>query len=46
MYESIGFQQEGKSRQHLFRDGSWHDMIHMGMLQQEYFYKNKPQEVD
>ncbi|WP_152656602.1 GNAT family N-acetyltransferase [Oceanobacillus sp. CFH 90083] len=37
LYKKIGFQTEGKSRQTLFRDGSWHDVLHMGILQQEYF---------
>lgn len=36
LYESIGFIQEGRSRQFLFREGSWHDLIHMGILKEEY----------
>ncbi|WP_286923129.1 MULTISPECIES: GNAT family N-acetyltransferase [Lysinibacillus] len=39
LYNKIGFQQEGNSRQSLFRDGEWHDIIHMGILQNEYFEK-------
>lgn len=39
LYNKIGFQQEGSSRQSLFRDGEWHDIIHMGLLQNEYFEK-------
>ncbi|TCJ02077.1 GNAT family N-acetyltransferase [Cytobacillus praedii] len=39
LYNKIGFQQEGSSRQSLFRDGEWHDIIHMGLLQKEYFKK-------
>lgn len=39
LYKKIGFQQEGNSRQSLFRDGEWHDIIHMGILQNEYFEK-------
>ncbi|MFO1443886.1 GNAT family N-acetyltransferase [Bacillus sp. Bva_UNVM-123] len=39
LYNKIGFQQEGSSRQSLFRDGEWHDIIHMGLLQKEYFEK-------
>lgn len=39
LYTKIGFQQEGSSRQSLFRDGEWHDIIHMGLLQNEYFEK-------
>jgi len=37
LYTKIGFQQEGNSRQSLFRNGEWHDIIQMGILQNEYF---------
>lgn len=36
LYKKTGFQHEGRSRQSLFRDGKWHDTIHMGILQNEY----------
>ncbi|MED3735579.1 GNAT family N-acetyltransferase [Virgibacillus pantothenticus] len=36
LYTKLGFKQEGASRQALFRSGNWHDIIHMGILQQEY----------
>lgn len=36
LYEKLGFKQEGISRQFLFREGQWHDLVHMGILQQEY----------
>ncbi len=36
LYEKLGFKQEGISRQYLFREGKWHDLVHMGILQQEY----------
>ncbi len=39
LYTKLGFKQEGKSRQSLFREGEWHDIIHMGILQNEYFEK-------
>src|SRR5690625_172592 len=39
MYTKLGFQEEGNSRQSLFRDGKWHDIIYMGILQNEYFEK-------
>lgn len=32
LYEKMGFQCEGKSRESLFRKGSWHDTVHMGIL--------------
>ncbi|MFB6363349.1 GNAT family N-acetyltransferase [Paenibacillus elgii] len=36
LYEKLGFRREGISRQGLFREGAWHDIIHMGLLQHEY----------
>ncbi|ATF11269.1 N-acetyltransferase [Brevibacillus brevis X23] len=36
LYERLGFKQEGVSRQFLFREGKWHGIVHMGILQQEY----------
>ncbi|MED1797459.1 GNAT family N-acetyltransferase [Brevibacillus porteri] len=36
LYDKLGFKQEGISRQFLFREGKWHDLVHMGILQQEY----------
>jgi len=39
LYNKIGFIQEGSSRQSLFRDGTWYDIIHMGILQNEYYEK-------
>ncbi|MEC5425841.1 GNAT family protein [Virgibacillus sp. C22-A2] len=36
LYSRIGFKNEGVSRQSLFRNGSWHDIVHMGILQHEY----------
>ncbi|WP_339216946.1 GNAT family protein [Ornithinibacillus sp. FSL M8-0202] len=36
LYRNIGFKKEGVSRQSIFRNGRWHDTVHMGLLQQEY----------
>lgn len=36
LYTKIGFQEEGNSRQSLFRNGQWYDIIHMGILKNEY----------
>lgn len=36
LYEKIGFVHEGSSRQSLYRNGAWHDIVHMGLLQSEY----------
>jgi RimJ/RimL family protein N-acetyltransferase len=41
LYEKIGFKQEGRSRQAIFREGKWHDIIAMGILQAEYSSKGK-----
>lgn len=39
LYEKIGFVHEGSSRQSLYRNGDWHDIVHMGILQSEYASK-------
>lgn len=36
LYDKIGFEKEGVSRECLFRNGEWHDIVHMGILQEEY----------
>lgn len=36
LYEKIGFAHEGRLREAIFRDGKWHDIVNMGMLQREY----------
>ncbi|NMA61739.1 MAG: GNAT family N-acetyltransferase [Firmicutes bacterium] len=36
MYKKCGFQQEGRLRQELFRDGEYHDLIIMGILREEF----------
>ncbi|MBR7796523.1 MAG: GNAT family N-acetyltransferase [Bacillota bacterium] len=36
LYEKLGFFHEGRSRQFLYRNGKWHDLLHMGMLRTEY----------
>ncbi|GAA0392884.1 GNAT family protein [Paenibacillus motobuensis] len=36
LYKSLGFQQEGLSKEALFREGKWHDIVHMGLLQRDY----------
>jgi len=41
LYKKLGFELEGKSREALFRDGKWYDMIHMGILQKEYVERKK-----
>ncbi|MCD5324643.1 MULTISPECIES: GNAT family N-acetyltransferase [Pontibacillus] len=36
MYERMGFKVEGQLREAFFRNGKWHDLFIMGMLQDEY----------
>lgn len=40
LYKKMGFQPEGTSRECLFREGSWHDILHMGILQHEYMNRS------
>ncbi|MDG5471388.1 GNAT family protein [Jeotgalibacillus sp. ET6] len=40
LYKKLGFNEEGISRQSLFRNGQWNDIIHMGILKEEYDNKN------
>ena len=39
IYTNLGFIQEGVSRQCLYRNGEWHDIIYMGILKEEYLKK-------
>ncbi len=36
LYESVGFQREGSYREHIQRDGVWHDMHLYGILRREW----------
>lgn len=36
IYSKLGFVNEGVSRQSLYRNGKWHDIIHMGILKEEF----------
>ncbi len=40
-YKKVGFKFEGKFRQHMYRNGAWHDLLWMGVLQEEYLKKFK-----
>jgi RimJ/RimL family protein N-acetyltransferase len=39
-YLKLGFSEEGRLREALFRHGAWHDVILMAILQEEYFAKH------
>ncbi|MDE3199635.1 MAG: GNAT family N-acetyltransferase [Acidobacteriota bacterium] len=43
LYESLGFQYEGIMRESAERDGVWHDLHLMSMLQSEYAARKTPQ---
>lgn len=40
-YEKIGFKKEGVFKEHILRDGYFHDVIWMGILKRDYLKKNK-----
>ena len=41
LYNNLGFVKEGEIRQEIYRDGSWHNTIIMGLLAQEYIAELK-----
>ena len=36
LYQNLGFYEEGKLKEQLYRDGAWHDIIFMGVLKRNY----------
>lgn len=36
LYNSFGFDEEGKLQEQLYRNGAWHDIIFMGLLKRNY----------
>lgn len=36
LYEKLGFKHEGSSREALYREGKWQDIVQMGLLKKEY----------
>lgn len=36
LYQKLGFQEEGKLKEQLYRNGSWHDILFMGLLKSKY----------
>lgn len=36
LYQKLGFVEEGKLTEQLYRDGKWHDIIFMGLLKRNY----------
>lgn len=41
VYGKLGFKEEGVSRECLFRNGGWHDIIYMGILKGEYLQRQR-----
>ncbi|MFF5292666.1 GNAT family N-acetyltransferase [Paractinoplanes globisporus] len=39
-YEKVGFVEEGRDRQAIFRGGKWHDQVRMGILDHEWWAAN------
>ncbi|KAL9105740.1 MAG: hypothetical protein Q9227_009128 [Pyrenula ochraceoflavens] len=42
LYQSIGFKVEGRHRESLWFNGGWHDLISLGMLENEWREKYQP----
>lgn len=41
MYEGFGFREEGTLREHVFRNGKYHDVVIYGMLAHEFRKRNR-----
>jgi RimJ/RimL family protein N-acetyltransferase len=41
-YKKAGFIEEGRSRETVYRGGTWYDHVHMGILAHEWWAKTKP----
>jgi len=39
-YQKLGFVEEGRLRENMFRHGAWHDTVLMGILADEFFDKH------
>lgn len=39
-YEKVGFRREGISRDHIYRNGEYHDLYYMGILEHEWREQN------
>lgn len=40
LFEKAGFKSEGRLRKHLFRDGTYHDKLLMGLLHEDYLRRD------
>lgn len=36
LYQKLGFYEEGKLKEQLYRNGDWHDVVFMGLLKRNY----------
>jgi len=41
-YEKCGFRHEGRAREAMYRDGRYHDSMHMAILRQDFFNEDSP----
>ncbi|MGB9807583.1 MAG: UDP-4-amino-4,6-dideoxy-N-acetyl-beta-L-altrosamine N-acetyltransferase [Thermosulfidibacteraceae bacterium] len=41
LYRKLGFKEEGRLREFVFKDGRWFDVIVMGMTEEEYYEMHK-----
>jgi len=41
LYRKLGFKEEGRLREFVYKEGKWYDVIVMGMTEEEYF-ENEP----
>ncbi len=40
VYEKVGFKREGVLREHIYRNGKYHDLYYMGLLENEWRERN------
>lgn len=45
LFSSLGFSEEGRLRQHIYREGKYQDMVLFGLLKEEWLAKN-PEKKD
>nr|WP_145952059.1 GNAT family protein [Paludisphaera borealis] len=42
VYEKCGYRHEGTARRRIYRDGTWHDMEHYGILREDWDALHSP----
>lgn len=41
LYQKLGFDEEGRLKEQLYRNGAWHDVVFMGFLKRDYLNYSK-----